>query len=61
MTEIKECVEGILSIWEDVLSGIPQDSVPGPTLFVVFINAMPDAITSLFKMFVDDAKVFIQI
>ena len=30
----------------------------GPTLFVVFINDMPDVISSLSKMFTDDAKVF---
>ena len=55
------CVECSLSNWEDVLSGIPQGSVLGPTLFVVFINDMPDEITSLSKMFADDAKVFRQI
>ena len=55
------CVEGSLSNWEDVLSGIPQGSVLGPTLFVVFINDMPDEITSLSKMFADDAQVFRQI
>ena len=55
------CVEGSLSNWEDVLSGIPQGSILGPTLFVMFINDMPDAITSLSKMFADDAKVFRQI
>ena len=55
------CVEGSLSNWEDVLSGIPQGSVLAPTLIVVFINDMPDEITSLSKMFADDAKVFRQI
>ena len=55
------CVKGGLSNWEDVLSGIPQGSVLDPTLFLMFINDMPDAITSLSKMFADDAKVFRQI
>ena len=55
------CVEGSLSNWKDVHSGIPQGSVLGPTLCVMFINDMPDGISSLSKMFVDDAKVFRQI
>ena len=55
------CVEGSFSNWEDVLSGIPQGSVLGLTLFVVFINDMPDIITSISNMFVGDAKVFRQI
>ena len=44
-----------------MLSSIPQGTVLGPNLFVVFINYMPDVITSLSKMYVDDAKVFRQI
>ena len=55
------CVEGSLSKWEDVVSGIPQGSVVGPTLFIMFINDMPDAITSLSTMFADDAKLVRQI
>ena len=51
------CVESSLSNWEDVLSGIPQGSVLGSTLIIVFINDMPDVITSLSKMFADDASV----
>ena len=54
-------VEGSLSNWEDVLSRIPKVSVLGPTLFVVFINDMPDVITNLSTMFADDTKVFRQI
>ena len=34
-----------------MLSGIPQGSVHGPTVFVVFINDMPDVITNLSKMY----------
>lgn len=44
-----------------VKSGIPQGSVLGPTLFVIFINDMPDIIESMCQLFADDAKVFREI
>ena len=46
------------SDWRDVTSGIPQCSVLGPVLFLVFINDFPDVIEVLPKLFADDAKVY---
>ena len=40
-----------------VLSGIPQGSILGPFLFILYINDMPSAITSsLIYIFADDTK-----
>ena len=50
------CVNGSLSESAPVLSGIPQGSVLGPLLFVLFINDLPDIVHSLCYMFADDTK-----
>ena len=44
-----------------VLSGIPQGTVLGPVLFVIYINDLLDNISSKSLMFADDTKVFRQI
>ena len=51
------CV-GEFSSWAYAKSGIPQGSVLGPILFVIFINDMPNAITNSCMLFADDAKLY---
>ena len=50
-------VNGKLSSWSLVLSGIPQGSVLGPILFVMFINDLTDQIRSTVKIFANDTKI----
>ena len=56
----KQCVRinNECSSWISVLSGIPQGSVLGPILFVLFINDLPDVVNSCIQLFADDAKIF---
>ena len=46
------------SSWSQVTSGVPQGSVLGPVLFLIYVNELPTVIQSSSKMFADDTKVY---
>ena len=54
-------VNGHKSTWKPVRSGIPQGSVLGPILFIIYINDLPNAVSSLVRIFADDTKVFTRV
>ena len=51
-------LNGARSDLEDVLSGVPQDSVLGPMLFLLFVNDIDTVIASHIQQFADDCKVY---
>ena len=54
-------VSGEASEWRMVTSGIPQGSVLGPVLFVIYINDLPNTVDSDCYLFADDTKIFAEI
>ena len=51
-------INGQYSTWSNVTSGIPQGSVLGHLLFVIYINDLPDTVLSQVFLFADDTKMY---
>ena len=54
-------LNGQTSKWTNVLAGVPQDSVLGPLLFLIYINDLPGGLKSICKIFADDTSILSKI
>ena len=51
-------LNGQHSPWADVKAGVPQGSILGPSLFLIYINDLPNGLNAIVELFADDTSLF---
>ena len=51
-------MDGEISDWANVEAGVPQGSILGPILFLIYINDLIGVVSSDIRIFADDTFIF---
>ena len=51
-------INGQKSNWLNINAGVPQGSILGPLLFLIYVNDLPKNLKSTVKLFADDVSLF---
>ena len=54
----RDVLNGQNSSWANVEAGVPQGSILGLLLFLIYINDLPDYLSTNVKLFADDTSLF---
>ena len=56
--EQRVAIDGFSSDWGQISAGVPQGSILGPLLFLIYINDITEIVSSDIRLFADDTFIF---
>ena len=59
--EQRVVIPGAMSNWVSITAGVPQGSILGPLLFLIYINDIVKEVDSHIRLFADDTSLFLKV